>query len=449
MSTYDSQLSDYIEGWLSTFIAEKTCSQKPDASSRLNWNDMPTPPSSDPDEAAIPVERSSTPPRRRSPRRPQRNAAPETRRARDITPEALRDDPFDDQTPKGLPRTAATRLPERPLKAPILAPSSSASRTSHASRSSSPVKRKTLDLLQKPVRFIPMKRSQLPEHIHKIYDNIFSIADKNKYIPQAVEKELKKTEDVTVARWFFKHNKNKTSEYERELAVLKEIREEAVNRQDQQASEAAWNLEVHGPLLKLALEQISTVQREIITTASISKPFVPDTKFDSYYDMSKSKMIDWGITAIPSASTAAHIDRILDSLPITEKSINQTTYGPVVKNPIAVSIEIKTASGSLEEARAQLGLWIAAWHKRMSLLKQCDEQIITLPLITVMEHEWKLMFAVDRGDSIDIFEDIGIGNTRDLSDLYRILAVLKELGAWMQTEYLAWLDRWLGLALPL
>jgi hypothetical protein len=65
-----------------------------------------------------------------------------------------------------------------------------------------------------------------------------------------------------------------------------------------------------------------------------------------------------------------------------------------------LSIEVKIASGSLEEARGQLGLWIAAWHTRMSLLRKCNEEIIALPLVIVMEHEWKLMFAVDRGDSI-------------------------------------------------
>lgn len=71
-----------------------------------------------------------------------------------------------------------------------------------------------------------------------------------------------------------------------------------------------------------------------------------------------------------------------------------------MKNPIAMSIESKTASGSLEEARAQLGLWVAAWHKRMGLLKQYDENIIMLPLIAVIEYEWKLIFVMDRGSLI-------------------------------------------------
>ncbi|KAI6747502.1 hypothetical protein HG530_015882 [Fusarium avenaceum] len=63
-------------------------------------------------------------------------------------------------------------------------------------------------------------------------------------------------------------------------------------------------------------------------------------------------------------------------------------------------METKIATGHVEQARNQLGLWIAAWHKRMSALGTSNEQIITLPLIMVVEHEWKLMFAYDQGDAI-------------------------------------------------
>ncbi|GKU12337.1 unnamed protein product [Fusarium langsethiae] len=269
MNTYESQLSDYIEGWLETFLTQtQNLSSRDYNASTFKRHDIPTPPSSDSGGAPIMVEPSttSTSPRRRSPRRLQRDTTPELRRERDVTPETLRDDPFDDQTPKGPPRTSALKLPERPLNAPSLPPSSSASQASRASRSSSPVKRKTLDLLQKPVRFIPMKRSQLPDRMYSIYDKIFNIADKNKFIPQAVEKELKKTQDVTIPRWFFRHNKNKTSEYQREFTALEEIRQEAVKWQGQQAHEAVWNFEVHGPLLKVALQQLPSVQRELLTT---------------------------------------------------------------------------------------------------------------------------------------------------------------------------------------
>ncbi|CVL08888.1 uncharacterized protein FMAN_14119 [Fusarium mangiferae] len=438
MSSYASQLSDYIDGWLSTFIDDKISGRKGGAPI-LNWNDMPTPPSSDPAKST------PTRSRRRSPKRPRQDVS-----TIDADAYNIQGNPFDDQTPTGPSRALQMSIPSRPFSnPPTLPPSSSASGASNYSRSSSPVKRSTLELLQKPVRFIPMKKSHLPKHIHKTYDTIFSTAHGNNFIPNAVREDLKDSDEDILPQWFFEHPASKTPEYNNELVALREIQDAAISRQTQSASESAWNIDVHGPLLKLALKPFPSLKREIITHANISKPFVPEVRTDSYYNMTKSKMIDWGVTVSPSEATAKHISKIVDNLPHNKRSINQTIYGPVKNHPIAVSIEVKLASGSLEEARGQLGLWIAAWHRRMSLLGKSEEEIITVPLVMVMEHEWKLMFAVDRGDAIDIVEDIRMGDTRDLPGLYRIIAVLRELAIWMETDYLAWLDRWLGLAPPL
>lgn len=76
--------------------------------------------------------------------------------------------------------------------------------------------------------------------------------------------------------------------------------------------------------------------------------------------MSKSKMIDFDVTFGPSVATASHISHIINSLPVAKEFINQTTYGSIRNKPIALSIE----------------------------------DTITLALVVVLEHEWKLMFAV-------------------------------------------------------
>jgi hypothetical protein len=39
-----------------------------------------------------------------------------------------------------------------------------------------------------------------------------------------------------------------------------------------------------------------------------------------------------------------------------------------------------------------------------------------------------------------------MGNTMDLQGLYKIIAVLRVLGRWMEGEYLEWLERWFGLS---
>ncbi|KAF4472843.1 exostosin 3 [Fusarium albosuccineum] len=399
---------------------------------------MPTPPSSDLAQST------PTRSRRRSPKRPRQDDSPSEQ---SIGHDGLFDD---NQTPTGPARTLQMRIPTRPLSnPPILAPSSSASIPSSRSRSSSPVKRATLELLKKPVFFVPIKKAQLQDNMHETYERIFDITDGNEFIPKSVQDDMKASHDTIRGRWFFDHPEEETSAYKNELATLREIQEAAISRQRQGASESAWNVDVHGPLLKLALKPFESLKREILTHASISKPFVPEMRTESYYDMTKSKMIDWGITIRPSGSTAQHISKVLDTLPHHKRSINQTIYGPVRDDPIAVSIETKIASGLIEEARGQLGLWVAAWHQRMTALRTSDEQIITLPLILVMEHEWKLMFACDQGNAIHIAENIIMGETRDLVGMYRIVGVLRALASWIETEYAAWLDRWLGLGQPL
>jgi hypothetical protein len=65
-----------------------------------------------------------------------------------------------------------------------------------------------------------------------------------------------------------------------------------------------------------------------------------------------------------------------------------------------ISIEVK-ASGTEEEARVQLGIWLSAWHERVGQLHANeDHRVITLPVIIVLNHYWHLYFAVDKGSHI-------------------------------------------------
>lgn len=396
MNHSTTELSDYIDGWLNTFITDSatTCfDQELDAtfSPRLNWNDMPTPPSSDLPQST---------PTKSGKRSPKRRRQDDTSTQQNL----YQDSPFDDkQTPTGPARTnklPPMALPTRPLTGQVPSLSSA---SSNRSRSTSPVKRSTLQLLNKPVYFVPLEKNpskQLQENILKTYRRISDIVSNENFLPRAVEQDIEASYGKTRSYWYFDHADDQTSVHMQELAALREIEQAAISRQIQEASESAWNVDVHGPLLKLALAPFPSLSREILTHASISKPFVPEMRSECYYDMTQSKMIDWGITVRPSSSTSQQISKVLDGLPNNQRSINQTIYGPVRNDPIAVSIETKIAIGAIEDARCQLGLWVAAWHQRLSALRSSDEQIITLPLILVMEHEWKLMFACDQGNSI-------------------------------------------------
>lgn len=322
----------------------------------------------------------------------------------------------------------------------------------------SPVKRSTLQLLKKPIHYVSIDddpTTQLPDDILPTYDRITDIVNREGFLPRAVEEKIRAIHRKNTVKnhWFFDHAEDDGSaaHHMQEFIALCDIEQAAKACQTEEASESAWNLEVHGPLLKLALAPFPSLSRDILTQARISKPFVPEMQAASHYDFTRSKMIDWGIRVHPPPSTSARIRDVLLGLPFTQRCVNQTTYGPVRFDPVGISIETKIGIGATEEARLQLGVWVAAWHQRISMLINTPQLsdpglIITLPLILIIEHEWRLLFACDKGDRIEIIEDITIGDTKGLVGVYTILATIRVLASWMQDEYGPWIERWLGVS---
>ena len=65
-----------------------------------------------------------------------------------------------------------------------------------------------------------------------------------------------------------------------------------------------------------------------------------------------------------------------------------------------ISVEVKV-NGTEKEARVQIGIWLSAWHERVSQIgANEDHRIITLPVIIVLNHYWHLYLAVDKGSHI-------------------------------------------------
>jgi hypothetical protein len=161
-------------------------------------------------------------------------------------------------------------------------------------------------------------------------------------------------------------------------------------------------------------------------------------------------------------------------------SVNQTCYESVRFAPIAVSIETKQPTGR-DDGKVQLGVWTAAWHHRIDQLlrgmvppqprdeprtrheEEQEEQqqqqvpgqqqqqmpstsapasrrIITLPLLLVTGHQWRLYFACDRGYRIEILESLLIGESDRLDRIYKIVASLRALARWVQGPYREWIE---------
>lgn len=81
-----------------------------------------------------------------------------------------------------------------------------------------------------------------------------------------------------------------------ELQTLRKIERAAWQCQEMGRSEAAWNPEVHGPLLELGLACYgSRVSRELVTTAAVAGAFVPPMDGYSAAEYVERKMVDFAL----------------------------------------------------------------------------------------------------------------------------------------------------------
>ncbi|KAF4982318.1 hypothetical protein FDECE_17538 [Fusarium decemcellulare] len=318
----------------------------------------------------------------------------------------------------------------------IAAPHSSISRSSATTktssakksnrRSASPVKTITLQMLRKPVKFVDLDDTpddQLPMDARQLYQDIFDLAiDREGFIPKKFQSAVWDRIKGVKPR-YFSHDEEELDSVSPpdELNNLLEIETDAKLCQSSGASEAAWNIDVHGPLLKLALKPFGqSLRRHILTMSRINAAFYPPMQQGSCYDVAGSKLVDFGIALHPEEDGPLNnaVRRSLVDLPVHLYHVNQASYDPIRLAPNVVSIETKAGSTGLPEARLQIGVWIAAWHHRMRILLQRKSKhegaggvadteknnmpnpLITLPVIIVVEHDWKLFFACDRGDHI-------------------------------------------------
>jgi hypothetical protein len=211
-------------------------------------------------------------------------------------------------------------------------------------------------------------------------------------------------------------------------------------------TESSWNENVHRPILNLAIQHIPAVGVEKVTRANIAKDFLPGTSAQPISLPPDSKLIDYAMVLKPLEHTKVNATRIgwfIDSLEY--RGFNQSPYYPLRTMPSGVFIETKVSSQKSNEAKAQLGMWLASWYGRISQFPCPAEEndILPPPVIPVLLVEgelWQLYFAFDTVSQYEVCGPINIGSTGDLDGAYRLLTVLRILAGWMATDFLEWVD---------
>jgi len=61
-------------------------------------------------------------------------------------------------------------------------------------------------------------------------------------------------------------------------------------------------------------------------------------------------------------------------------------------------------------------------------------------VLLILGHEWKLSFVCDRGDRLEIVGEMLLGDTSSLLGLYTLVAVVRELGDWIEGPFRLWIS---------
>ena len=270
-----------------------------------------------------------------------------------------------------------------------------------------------------------------------------------------------------------------------ELDALVDIQAAAEDCRRRGRHQSDWNAMVHLPLLSLALGDAAAVVVEPVGAAAVADDFASEgaaaadfvVALDAaWVEPDDRECVDY----LPAA-----IRSVLSAQPPERGTINQSTYPPLRSRPVGLSIGTAAADDAADEARTRLALWVAAWHRRWNGFVRpptvpdgvapptlgCEFElgrIITLPLLLIVEHEWRLFFAVDQGDHIvrsvscflscllscpshlsrpellahtaqDIVSEMQVGDTQTITGMYTILCVLRELANWMRQPFRKWI----------
>ncbi|KAI1186544.1 hypothetical protein F5B17DRAFT_441007 [Nemania serpens] len=291
------------------------------------------------------------------------------------------------------------------------------------------------------------------------------------------------------------------------VALLRIVRA-AMKSEEYKRSEAAWNNHVHAPLLELVFgsdpwdsegpdaDQPVVARFEAVIGATIvgaTIPFIMPSQLDQPdlacsisldssaegTDMNSDRGIDLAklnLAQLHSRRESKKVDYVL-VMYINEKEklrqviydscfeatlgygyVNQTLPLNLLYNPIAVSIKTSITS-SKTDPLVQLGLWMAAWHKRMYELRDClfpltpqaylpsgsvrtHPKLVSVPIIEVVSHEWSMYFACDLGQSIRIYGPLRLGSTTTLLEIYALVASLEHVKKWIESTFRTGIEAW-------
>lgn len=234
------------------------------------------------------------------------------------------------------------------------------------------------------------------------------------------------------------------------LQQLRQLVHNAAQCQTLGRSERSWNEEVHKAILSLAVANTPNVQAENVTCASIARPFLPRRAgLADSVSITSGKMVDYVLALqLPQADPLRRrITAFLQARTVAGESdfINQTAYRPLKYAPAGVFVETKADRGSADEGRTQLGLWAAAWFRRIeALMTDVSALLPMLPMLLALSDVWDCYFACRVPGMIQIVGPLRVGSTASLAEAYQLHAVLQEISRYVDQDFRQWVEQLVG-----
>ena len=129
------------------------------------------------------------------------------------------------------------------------------------------------------------------------------------------------------------------------------------------------------------------------------------------------------------------------------RHLNQTDYGPVRYNPIALSIETKLTGEGGAAALIQLSTWASAQIMQLrKFIRRAGSDVNTtippLPLLIIQGHTWSLYYLEHdyERNGATLWSCGQFGSTETLLGAYQVTAALQVLMYWAAEVYRPWFE---------
>ncbi|KAL0929964.1 uncharacterized protein CTRU02_215173 [Colletotrichum truncatum] len=245
------------------------------------------------------------------------------------------------------------------------------------------------------------------------------------------------------------------------VSEVKRIWSNADDCYEFQHFESQWNCAVHHQILFAAFGHSSSLGFCSVTGVQIHPNYARGSKVSHH-----NKKVDFCVFVnreSPRLTAAALLSPF--------QSVNHTDYPPLLRRPIAISIETKTPGDKWTEAVNQMSAWlIAQWDALDDMVARAQALdgdvaafnappspspgaarpspaaatgLAFLPGVIVQGHEWYFI-AITRAAADGYtrrWEKVLIGSTQSTEGVYKIVAVLQLLGRWVEDQYWPWFQR--------